>query len=82
MKLFYIKIIIEFIILSKIILIKNLSDKTDLLILFNNNNIFSNIKLIIIILIIENVKINTLFLYINKKITLLILIIKQLNSFI
>ena len=75
-KLFYIKIIIKSIISLKIISMKDLLNKTDFLILFNNNNVFLNIKLITIILIIKNVKMNILLLYINKKITLLILIIK------
>ena len=82
MKFFYIKIIIKFIILFKVISVENLLNKINFLIFFNNNNIFFNIKLIIIILVIENVKINILFLYINKKIILLILITKWLNSFI
>ena len=82
MKFFYIKTIIKFVILFKVILMKDFSNKINLLIFFNNNNVLFNIKSIIIILIIENVKINALFLYINKKIMLLTLIIKQLNNFI
>ena len=75
-KFSYIKTIIKFVILLKIILIKDFLNKTDFLIFFNNNNVLFNIKLIIIILITKDVKINVLFLYINEKITLLILIIK------
>ena len=71
---FYIKIITESVILFKIISVKDFSDKTNLLTLFNNNNVFFNIKLIIIALIIKNIKINILFLYINKEIILLILV--------
>ena len=78
-KFFYIKIIIKSVILLKVVLIKDFSNKINFLTLFNNNNIFLNIKLIIIILIIKNIKINTLLLYINKKITLLILIINVMN---
>ena len=76
MKLFYIKTIIKFVILFKIILMEDFLNKINFLIFFNNNNVFFNIKLIIIILIIKNVKINALLLYINKKIILLTLIIK------
>ena len=76
MKFFYIKTVIKSVILLKIVLIKDFSNKINPLILFNNNNIFFNIKLIIITLIIKNIKMNTLLLYINKKIILLILIIK------
>ena len=73
-KFFYIKIITESVTLFKIISIKDFSNKTNFLTLFNNNNVFFNIKLIIIVLIIKNMKINILFLYINKKIILLILV--------
>ena len=76
MKFFYIKTIIKFVILLKVISVENLSDKINFLIFFNNNNVFFSIKLIIIILITENIRINVLFLYINKKITLLTLIMK------
>ena len=55
---------------------KDFLNKINFLVFFNNNNILFNIKLTIIILIIKNVKINILFLYINKKITLLTLVIK------
>ena len=75
-KFFYIKTIIESAILFKIILIKDFLDEIDSLTFSNNNNVFFNIELIIIILTIKNVKINVLFLYINKKIILLILIVK------
>ena len=73
-KFSYIKTIIKFIMLFKIILVKDFSNKINPLILSDNNNIFLSIKLIIIILIIENVRINALFLHINKKIILLTLI--------
>ena len=76
MKFFYIKTIIESVILLKVISIKDFLNKINFLTSFNNNNVFFNIKLTIIILIIENIKINALFLYINKKIILLILITK------
>ena len=76
MKFSYIKIIIKFITLFKIISMKDFLNKINFLIFFNNENVFFNIELIIIILITENIKINALFLYINKKIILLILIIK------
>ena len=55
---------------------KDFLNKINFLIFFNNNNVLFNIELIIIILIIENMRINALFLYINKKITLLILVTK------
>ena len=55
---------------------KDLSNKINFLIFFNNNNILFNTELIIIILIIKNIRINALFLYINKKIILLTLIVK------
>ena len=76
MKLSYIKTIIKFVILFKVVSVENLLNKINFLVFFDNNNVFFNIKLIIIILIIENMRINVLFLYINKKIMLLILIIK------
>ena len=55
---------------------KDFLNKINFLIFSNNNNVLFNIKLIIIILIIENIKINVLLLHINKKIILLILVIK------
>ena len=76
MKFFYIKIIIKSVTLFKIILIEDFLNKINFLTFFNNNNVFFNIELTIIILITKNIKINTLFLYINEKITLLTLIIK------
>ena len=76
MKFSYIKTIIEFVILFKIVSVKDFLNKINFLISFNNNNVFFSIKLIIIIIIIKDVKMNALFLYINKKIILLILIIK------
>ena len=82
MKFSYIKTIIKFVISSKVILIEDFLNKINFLIFSDDDNVFFNIKLIIIILIIENIRMNALFLYINKKIILLILIIKQLNSFI
>ena len=75
-KFFYIKTIIKSVILFKIILMEDFLNKINFLTFFNNDNVFFNIKLIIIVLIIENMKMNTLFLYINKKIMLLTLIIK------
>ena len=76
MKLFYIKTIIKFVISSKVISIEDFLNKTNFLIFFNNDNVLFSTELIIIILIIEDVKMNILLLYINKKIMLLILIIK------
>ena len=55
---------------------KDFLNEINFLIFFNNNNVFFNTELTIITLIIENIKINALFLYINKKIILLILITK------
>ena len=75
-KFFYIKTIVKSVILLKIVSVKDFLNKTDFLVFFNNNNIFFNIESIIITLIIKDIKINTLFLHINKKIILLILIIK------
>ena len=74
MKLFYIKIIIKSVTSFKIILIENFSNEVNFLILFNNNNVLFNIKSIIIVLMIEDIKMNVLFLYINEKIMLLILV--------
>ena len=76
MKFFYIKTITESVMSLKIILMKDLLNKINFLIFFNNNNVLFSIKLTIITLIIKNIKMNILFLYINKKIILLTLIIK------
>ena len=81
-KLSYIKTIAESATSPKVILMEDLSDEVNLLILSDNDNVLLNTELIIMILVIEDIRINALLLHINKKITLLTLVTEQLDSFI